>query len=104
MAYEQIKLLLQHSVEFAPIVQDHRLRLLQNVPNPTPPEFTRLLKSLSKHMRAIGKWWRVMIATDPKGWCNLEGATAGVGWWWSAVGGVMAGSDGAVLSDGELKI
>jgi hypothetical protein len=43
-----------------------------------------------------------MISTDAKGWCNLEGATAGVGWWWSAVGGVMAESDGAVSNDGEF--
>lgn len=44
-----------------------------------------------------------MIAADPKGWCQLEGATNGVGWWWGAVGGVVAGSDGAVSNDGELS-
>lgn len=43
-----------------------------------------------------------MIATDPKRWCQLQGATEAVGWWWSAVGGVMAGSDGAISNDGEL--
>lgn len=41
-----------------------------------------------------------MIAADPKAWCHLEGATAGVGWWWSAVGGVVAQTDGAVSNDG----
>lgn len=44
-----------------------------------------------------------MIGTDAKNWCQLEGATAGVGWWWSAVGGVMAGSDGAISDDGECR-
>jgi hypothetical protein len=42
-----------------------------------------------------------MIAADPKGFCKLEGATAGVGWWWGEVGSVVAGSDGAVADDGE---
>ncbi|GMK54406.1 hypothetical protein CspeluHIS016_0109920 [Cutaneotrichosporon spelunceum] len=96
---EHIRLLLRHSVEFAPIIQDHRLRLCAHAPTPAPPEFNKLMRSLAKHLRAIGKWWRWMIGTDAKSWCQLEGATAGVGWWWSAVGGVMAGSDGAVSND-----
>lgn len=95
-------MLLQHSVTFAPIIQEHRLRLLQSPPDPKTTEYNKLLKSLIKSMRAIGKWWRVMIATDPKRWCQLPGATEAVGWWWSAVGGVMAGSDGAVSNDGKL--
>lgn len=41
-----------------------------------------------------------MIGMDPKGFCNLEGGTAGIGWWWGEVGGVVAGSDGAVAEDG----
>lgn len=44
-----------------------------------------------------------MIGLDPKGFCKLEGATSGVGWWWSEVGGVVAGSDGAVANDGEFE-
>ena len=32
----------------------------------------------------------------------MEGATAGVGWWWGEVGGVVAGTDGAVANDGQL--
>lgn len=99
----QIKLLLHHTAHYAPVIQQHRLNLIQHMPNPTPPEFNKLARSLIKHLRAIGKWWRVMIAADPKGWCNLEGATTGVGWWWGAVGGVVAQSDGAVSNDGELK-
>lgn len=62
------------------------------------------MRALAKHLRAIGKWWRWMIGTDAKSWCQLEGATAGVGWWWSAVGGVMAGSDGAISDDGESPL
>ncbi|WOO78855.1 Importin-11 [Vanrija pseudolonga] len=96
---EHIKVLLHHSVHYAPLIQEHRLRLLRSPPSPTPPEYTKLIHSLIKHLRAIGKWWRVMIAADPKGWCQLEGATNGVGWWWGAVGGVVAGSDGAVSND-----
>jgi len=30
----------------------------------------------------------------------LDQAVQGVGWWWGEVGGVVAGSDGAVVSDG----
>jgi len=43
-----------------------------------------------------------MIATDPKGFCKLDGATTGVGWWWGEVGGVVAGSDGSVADDGRF--
>jgi hypothetical protein len=56
-----------------------------------------------KHLRAIGKWWRVMIGIDPKRFCAIEGVTSGVGWWWGEVGGVVAGSDGAISSDGESQ-
>jgi len=41
-----------------------------------------------------------MIGLDPKGFCQLDGATTGVGWWWGEVGRVVAGSDGAVANDG----
>lgn len=41
-----------------------------------------------------------MIALDAKGYCQLDQAVQGVGWWWGEVGGVVAGSDGAVVSDG----
>jgi hypothetical protein len=44
-----------------------------------------------------------MIGTDPKTFCKLDGATTGIGWWWSEVGGVMAGSDGAIADDGERE-
>lgn len=42
-----------------------------------------------------------MIALDAKGYCSLDQAVQGVGWWWGEVGGVVAGSDGAVVNDGE---
>ncbi|KAK6907036.1 hypothetical protein I203_101025 [Kwoniella mangroviensis CBS 8507] len=58
-----------------------------------------IIPSLTKHLRAIGKWWRVMIGLDPKGFCKIPGVTTGVGWWWGEVGGVVAGSDGAVAND-----
>lgn len=41
-----------------------------------------------------------MIGLDAKGYCALDQAVQGVGWWWGEVGGVVAGSDGAVVSDG----
>ena len=41
-----------------------------------------------------------MIGMDPKGFCKIDGATTGIGWWWGEVGGVVAGSDGAVAEDG----
>jgi hypothetical protein len=78
------------------MIQQHRLRL---VAQPSP-ESTKLLRSLIKHLRAIGKWWRAMIGLDAKGYCALDQAVQGVGWWWGEVGGVVAGSDGAVVSDG----
>jgi hypothetical protein len=41
-----------------------------------------------------------MIGLDAKVYCALDQAVQGVGWWWGEVGGVVAGSDGAVVSDG----
>jgi hypothetical protein len=44
-----------------------------------------------------------MIGIDPKRFCAMEGVTSGIGWWWGEVGGVVAGSDGAVANEGESK-
>lgn len=41
-----------------------------------------------------------MIGIDPKGFCQIPGVTAGVGWWWGEVGGVVAGNEGAVANNG----
>ncbi|WWC59902.1 uncharacterized protein I303_102464 [Kwoniella dejecticola CBS 10117] len=68
----------------------------------SPRSYT--IPSLTKHLRAIGKWWRVMIGLDAKGFCNVPGVTTGVGWWWGEVGSVVAGSDGAVANDDILPI
>lgn len=92
-------MLVQHTVHQAPIIQAHRLQRI-STPSPTIEE-TKILRSLYKHLRALGKWWRLMIATDPKGFCRIEGSTGGIGWWWGEVGGVVAGSDGAIANDGE---
>ncbi|WVF67041.1 hypothetical protein IAT40_001784 [Kwoniella sp. CBS 6097] len=91
--HEKIAYLVQHTVHHAPIIQNHRLRLVGVA------QSERLLRSLTKHLRAIGKWWRVMIALDPKGFCKIQGVTTGVGWWWGEVGGVVAGTDGAIAND-----
>ncbi|WRT65380.1 uncharacterized protein IL334_002323 [Kwoniella shivajii] len=92
-ALQKINSLVHHTVHHAPIIQAHRLRIV------TQPPAGKILKSLTKHLRAIGKWWRVMIGLDPKGFCQINGVTTGVGWWWGEVGGVVAGSDGAVAND-----
>ncbi|WWD08730.1 hypothetical protein V865_006843 [Kwoniella europaea PYCC6329] len=92
-AHQRINHLVHHSVHHAPIIQAHRLRLV------TQSNSEKLVRSLTKHLRAIGKWWRVMIGLDPKGFCKIPGVTTGVGWWWGEVGGVVAGSDGAVAND-----
>jgi hypothetical protein len=42
-----------------------------------------------------------MIGLDAKGYCQLDQAVQGVGWWWGEVGSVVAGTDGAVVSDGK---
>jgi len=44
-----------------------------------------------------------MIGIDPKRFCAIGGVTSGIGWWWGEVGGVVAGSDGAVANEGELS-
>ncbi|KAL0242199.1 hypothetical protein I308_105828 [Cryptococcus tetragattii IND107] len=90
----RIQYLVGHSVTHACVIQSNRLRLIASK---TPSEKT--LRSITKHLRAIGKWWRAMIALDPKGFCKIDGATAGIGWWWGEVGGVVAGSDGAISND-----
>jgi hypothetical protein len=93
----QVQMLLQHSVQYAPVIQTRRLRVISQEHS---TEAGKISKSLMKHLRAIGKWWRLLISTDPKGFCKLESATAGVGWWWGEVGAIVAGSDGAVANDG----
>ncbi|WVQ92143.1 hypothetical protein IAS59_005951 [Cryptococcus gattii] len=90
----RIQYLVGHSVTHASVIQSNRLRLIASK---TPSEKT--LRSITKHLRAIGKWWRAMIALDPKGFCKIDGATAGIGWWWGEVGGVVAGTDGAISND-----
>ncbi|WWD16828.1 hypothetical protein CI109_101260 [Kwoniella shandongensis] len=89
----KIHSLVHHTVHHAPIVQSHRLRIVSEA------QSEKLLRSLTKHLRAIGKWWRVMLAIDPKGFCKVQDVTTGVGWWWGEVGGVVAGSDGSVAND-----
>ncbi|WVQ94582.1 hypothetical protein IAU59_001662 [Kwoniella sp. CBS 9459] len=91
--HEKIAYLVQHTVHHAPVIQTHRLRIVSD------PQSGRLLRSLTKHLRAIGKWWRVMIGLDAKGFCKIQGVTTGVGWWWGEVGGVVAGTDGAIAND-----
>ncbi|ORY25236.1 armadillo-type protein [Naematelia encephala] len=98
-AIQHITVLLQHSVHHAPVIQAHRLRVISQYSGDPPQTESKLLHSLYKHLRAIGKWWRLMIGLDPKAWCNLDGATAGVGWWWGEVGGVIAGGGGTVEDD-----
>ncbi|KAE8540692.1 hypothetical protein D1P53_003056 [Cryptococcus gattii VGV] len=90
----RIQYLVGHSVTHASVIQSNRLRLISSK---APSEKT--LRSITKHLRAIGKWWRAMIALDPKGFCKIDGATAGIGWWWGEVGGVVAGTDGAISND-----
>ncbi|WVO24261.1 uncharacterized protein IAS62_005625 [Cryptococcus decagattii] len=90
----RIQYLVSHSVTHASVIQSNRLRLIASK---TPSEKT--LRSITKHLRAIGKWWRAMIALDPKGFCKIDGATAGIGWWWGEVGSVVAGTDGAISND-----
>lgn len=100
-ADRQIRQLVQQSVSHAPLLQQHRVAVIQHPPQVPPDVRAKLLHGLLKHLRAIGKWWRVMIELDAKGFCAMEGVTAGVGWWWGEVGGVVAGSDGAVDAEGE---
>ncbi|OWZ26235.1 hypothetical protein C361_07067 [Cryptococcus neoformans Tu259-1] len=90
----RIQYLVGHSVTHASVIQSNRLRLIATK---APSEKT--LKSITKHLRAIGKWWRAMIALDPKGFCKIDGTTAGIGWWWGEVGGVVAGTDGTISND-----
>nr|XP_018264314.1 uncharacterized protein I303_02479 [Kwoniella dejecticola CBS 10117]OBR86472.1 hypothetical protein I303_02479 [Kwoniella dejecticola CBS 10117] len=92
-AHQKITSLVHHTVHHAPILQSHRIRLVSG------SHSDKLIRSLTKHLRAIGKWWRVMIGLDAKGFCNVPGVTTGVGWWWGEVGSVVAGSDGAVAND-----
>lgn len=94
----RIQYLVGHSVTHASVIQSNRLRLIA-----TKAPSEKMLKSITKHLRAIGKWWRAMIALDPKGFCKIDGTTAGIGWWWREVGGVVAGTDGTISNDGELS-
>lgn len=94
----QLHLLVHHTAHHAPLIQRRRLQIISQGSN--SPDTAKLLHALIKHVRAMGKWWRVMIAIDPKAFCNVEGVTGGIGWWWGEVGGVVAGTDGAVAEDG----
>ena len=100
----QIHVLVHHSVHHAPIIQAHRLRLISQLSQISTEEQLRLARSLTKHLRVIGKWWRVMIATDPKGFCRIEGSVQGIGWWWGEVGSVVSEASGALAEDGEWGV
>ncbi|WVO14781.1 hypothetical protein L204_102419 [Cryptococcus depauperatus] len=91
---QRIERLVQHTVHYAPIVQSNRLRLITS-----DSASDKVLKSMTKHLRAIGKWWRVMLSLDPKRFCQFDGITTGIGWWWGEVGRVVAETNGAIVND-----
>ncbi|WVN87256.1 uncharacterized protein L203_102433 [Cryptococcus depauperatus CBS 7841] len=91
---QRIERLVQHTVHYSPIVQSNRLRLITS-----GSASDKVLKSMTKHLRAIGKWWRVMLSLDPKRFCQFDGITTGIGWWWGEVGRVVAETNGAIVND-----
>ncbi|ORX36457.1 armadillo-type protein [Kockovaella imperatae] len=91
-AIHRIHALVHHTAHYTPVIHEHRLRLIST----TSATRFKVLQTLYKLIRAIGKWWRSMIGIDPKGFCKINGTITGVGWWWGQVGTVVSHAEGDI--------
>lgn len=83
---------ISNTLRYLARLQEIRLQLLSspfyadpaNSAN-VPIEASKTLKSLTKFIRAIGKFYEHMMHIDPKAFAAIEGTVNAVGWWWGEV-------------------
>lgn len=77
------------SLDYLSRLQTIRLQLLASpyyAPGGQPtPDSTKTLKSLTKFIRHIGKWYEGLMHLDPKTFVSIPGTVGAIGWWWSEV-------------------
>jgi hypothetical protein len=84
-----------NSLGYLSTLQTIRLQLLSSpyytVPSREYPAANtapaRMLKSLTKFIRVIGKTYEALMHIDPKTFVAIPGTVGAVGWWWSEVAG-----------------
>ncbi|KAJ9092442.1 hypothetical protein QFC21_006824 [Naganishia friedmannii] len=83
---------ISNTLRYLARLQEIRLQLLSspfyadpaNSAN-VPIEASKTLKSLTKFIRAIGKFYEHIMHIDPKTFAAIEGTVNAVGWWWGEV-------------------
>ncbi|RXK35686.1 hypothetical protein M231_07059 [Tremella mesenterica] len=98
--FSQLSDLVDYTVQSLPLIQKRRLYLISQPSTEWNSDRPRLLRSLAKYLRAIGKWWRAMMGSEPKMFCTDGRVIDGIAWWWSTSSEVALGSEGAVVDDG----
>jgi hypothetical protein len=83
---------ISNTLRYLSRLQEIRLQLLSSPmysdpsnSNNVPVDASRTLKSLTKFIRAIGKFYENMMHIDPKAFAAIEGTVNAVGWWWGEV-------------------
>lgn len=86
--------LIHRSLQYLAKLQGFRLQLLDSplfTPNGSsqppvvPDNALKLLRSLTKYIRAIGKTYEALMHIDPKTFAAIDGTIQAIGWWWSEV-------------------
>jgi hypothetical protein len=83
---------ISNTLRYLARLQEIRLQLLSspffadpaNSAN-VPIEASKTLRSLTKFIRAIGKFYEHIMHIDPKAFAAIEGTVNAVGWWWGEV-------------------
>ncbi|GHJ86997.1 hypothetical protein NliqN6_3399 [Naganishia liquefaciens] len=83
---------ISNTLRYLSRLQEIRLQLLSSPmyagpsnSNNVPVDASRTLKSLTKFIRAIGKFYENMMHIDPKAFAAIDGTVNAVGWWWGEV-------------------
>ncbi|KAI5451703.1 hypothetical protein NCC49_001352 [Naganishia albida] len=83
---------ISNTLRYLSRLQEIRLQLLSSPmyadpanANNVPADASKTLRSLTKFIRAIGKFYENMMHIDPKAFVAIEGTVNAVGWWWGEV-------------------
>jgi hypothetical protein len=88
----QVDNFISNTLRYLSRLQEIRLQLLSSPmyadpanSNNVPADASKTLKSLTKFIRVIGKFYENMMHIDPKAFVAIEGTVNAVGWWWGEV-------------------
>lgn len=88
----QVDTFISNTLRYLSRLQEIRLQLLSSPMyadsanlNNVPADASKTLRSLTKFIRAIGKFYENMMHIDPKAFVAIEGTVNAVGWWWGEV-------------------